>query len=103
MSCVFTYNLMTGGSAMGDPLRLSRSIPRVLLGAIAIFGCSRRAPAADAHADHATPSVGAAGASSVNDVSIPAGANAVAERLAKSPRHGEFVTIRTGPSDSVRA
>jgi carboxymethylenebutenolidase len=27
----------------------------------------------------------------------------VAERLARSPRHGEYVTIRTGPSDSVRA
>jgi len=35
--------------------------------------------------------------------SIPAGASTVADRLAKSPRHGEFVMIRTGPSDSVRA
>jgi carboxymethylenebutenolidase len=36
-------------------------------------------------------------------LSIPAGASTVAERLAKSPRHGEFVMIRTGPSDSLRA
>jgi carboxymethylenebutenolidase len=88
---------------MDDPRRLSRSIAAFVLGTIAILGCSGRAPAIDAHADHATPSLGAVRASSANDASIPAGANAVAERLAKSPRHGEFVTIRTGPSDSVRA
>ena len=35
--------------------------------------------------------------------SIPASATTVADRLAKSPRHGEYVTVRTGPSDSVRA
>jgi carboxymethylenebutenolidase len=36
-------------------------------------------------------------------LSIPAGASTVAERLAKSPRHGEYVMIRTGTSDSVKA
>jgi carboxymethylenebutenolidase len=35
--------------------------------------------------------------------SIPASATTVAERLAKSPRHGEYAMIRTGPSDSARA
>ena len=34
---------------------------------------------------------------------LPAGATAVAQRLVTSPRHGEWVMIRTGPSDSVRA
>ena len=34
---------------------------------------------------------------------IPASAATVADRLAKSPRHGEYAMIRTGPSDSVRA
>lgn len=39
----------------------------------------------------------------IGDASLPAGAADVADRLAHSPRHGEYVTIRTGPSDSVRA
>jgi carboxymethylenebutenolidase len=38
-----------------------------------------------------------------SDANIPAGALDVATRLAKSPRHGEWVMIRTGPSDSVKA
>jgi carboxymethylenebutenolidase len=69
--------------------------------AIAVAGCSRTAPAPDAHADHAMTSSTAT--NSVDVASIPAGASAVAERLAKSPRHGEYAMIRTGPSDSVRA
>jgi carboxymethylenebutenolidase len=35
--------------------------------------------------------------------SLPAGAEEAMARLAASPRHGEWVTVRTGPSDSVRA
>ena len=66
-------------------------------------GCSRRASEADVHADHATTVASAAGGSGSDVASIPAGASSVAERLAKSPRHGEFMMIRTGPSDSVRA
>ena len=74
----------------------------ILIVATAVAGCSRRASEADAHADHAVTA--SASASSGSDVaSIPAGASTVANRLAKSPRHGEFVMIRTGPSDSVRA
>jgi carboxymethylenebutenolidase len=46
-------------------------------------------------------SAGMAGAQ--GDANIPAGSSAVAARLARSPRHGEYVMIRTGPSDSVRA
>jgi len=73
----------------------------VALVAMAVTGCSRRAPA-DAHADHEmTPSASNTGGTQV--LSIPAGASTVAERLAKSPRHGEYVMIRTGPSDSVKA
>jgi len=74
----------------------------ILVVATALTGCSRRASEADVHADHAvTASASASGGSDV--ASIPAGASTVADRLAKSPRHGEFVMIRTGPSDSVRA
>jgi carboxymethylenebutenolidase len=34
---------------------------------------------------------------------LPAGAGEARARLAASPRHGEWVTVRTGPADSVRA
>jgi carboxymethylenebutenolidase len=34
---------------------------------------------------------------------IPAGAADAVARLAASPRHGEWVTVRTGPADSVQA
>lgn len=34
---------------------------------------------------------------------LPAGAGEAAPRLARSPRHGEWAMIRTGPGDSVRA
>lgn len=49
---------------------------------------------------------GAAGAATPiaqQNLSIPAGANDVAARLASSPRHGEYQTIKTGPNDSVLA
>jgi carboxymethylenebutenolidase len=75
----------------------------VVVVAIAAAGCSRRGPEADAHADHAMTSSASAVGAGTQILSIPAGASTVAERLAKSPRHGEFVMIRTGPSDSVRA
>lgn len=39
----------------------------------------------------------------MGDGSMPAGAQESAARLAKSPRHGEYVMIRAGASDSVRA
>jgi len=79
-----------------------RSFPIAVVAAATAMGCSRRASEADVHADHAmTVTSGAGNGSDV--ASIPAGASSVTERLAKSPRHGEFVMIRTGPSDSVRA
>lgn len=34
---------------------------------------------------------------------IPAGATTVRERIDRSPRHGEWAVVRTGPNDSVRA
>ena len=66
------------------------------------MGCSHRAPEGDAHVGH--ESVSAGGANQAAQVpTIPAGSATVADRLAKSPRHGEWAVIRTGPSDSVRA
>jgi carboxymethylenebutenolidase len=72
------------------------------LATLVASGCSRRPPEADTHAAHeSSPSTVATQVANV--ASIPAGATTVADRLAKSPRHGEYVMIRTGPSDSVRA
>jgi carboxymethylenebutenolidase len=66
--------------------------------------CARNTPAGDVHAEHAATSVvAAAGVPAASDPSLPAGAVDVAARLARSPRHGEWAMIRTGPSDSVKA
>jgi carboxymethylenebutenolidase len=66
--------------------------------------CSRRVAESDVHAEHATASSSApVGTVMTSDASLPAGATDVASRLARSPRHGEWVMIRTGPSDSVKA
>jgi carboxymethylenebutenolidase len=46
---------------------------------------------------------GGANASLLAAPPTPAGAMNVQERLNTSPRHGEWVMIRTGPADSVRA
>ncbi len=48
---------------------------------------------------------GAAGAAAAvrQEPTLPPDAEGAEARLAASPRHGEWVTIRTGPADSVRA
>jgi carboxymethylenebutenolidase len=66
--------------------------------------CTRHADA-DEHAGH--DSAGSAVASTSRDADrqaagLPAGAADAASRLAKSPRHGEWVLVKVG-SDSVRA
>jgi carboxymethylenebutenolidase len=53
--------------------------------------------------DHPAPSAVSTTSTTSDDSSLPAGATTVAARLLSSPRHGEWVMIRTGPSDSVRA
>ncbi|MDQ6634206.1 MAG: dienelactone hydrolase family protein [Gemmatimonadota bacterium] len=66
--------------------------------------CPRTTPPADVHAEHVSAtSATATMAGELQDAAIPASSVGVAARLASSPRHGEYVTIRTGPSDSVRA
>lgn len=68
-----------------------------------VAACARRSAEADAHSGHAdASSTSVASRAGTSDVSIPAGAATVADRIAKSPRHGEYVMIKTGPSDSVR-
>ncbi|HYC49531.1 MAG TPA: dienelactone hydrolase family protein [Gemmatimonadaceae bacterium] len=60
------------------------------------------AAAADEHAGHdmSTPAVTSALAA---DTTIPASGVTAAERVAKSPRHGEWVAIKLGANDSVMA
>jgi carboxymethylenebutenolidase len=86
---------------------LRRSIPAASLAALAMLslaGCSRQRAESDVHAGHDVMSSSGPGAMAMaSDLSLPAGSADVAARIAKSPRHGEYVMIRTGPSDSVRA
>jgi Dienelactone hydrolase and related enzymes len=85
---------------------LYRSV-RSLAGATVIaaaVACARHTPEQDVHAEHAAmTAAGPAAAPAASDATLPAGALDVASRLARSPRHGEWATIRTGPSDSVKA
>ena len=66
--------------------------------------CSAR-QAASEH-DHAMPGMSTASGGEMagkQNLSLPASSAAAAQRLATSPRHGEWVMIKTGPTDSVRA
>lgn len=66
--------------------------------------CARNAPESDVHTEHTmTPPASPMTTVAASDAALPAGALDVAARLARSPRHGEWVMIRTGPSDSVKA
>ncbi|MEO6527133.1 MAG: dienelactone hydrolase family protein [Gemmatimonadaceae bacterium] len=77
----------------------------VALAAFASLACASRSAESESHAAHAATSMATTstmGGPAV-DIGLPAGAATVADRLAKSPRHGEYAMIKTGPSDSVRA
>jgi carboxymethylenebutenolidase len=65
--------------------------------------CAQHTPAADVHADHATVAAPSAARSGASDAALPAASTDVAQRLASSSRHGEYVMIATGRGDSVRA
>jgi carboxymethylenebutenolidase len=80
-----------------------RLVPIVIALVAATVGCARTAPETDMHAGHAMEASSSAMTSMHSDLALPAGSGDVADRLARSPRHGEYVMIRTGPSDSVRA
>lgn len=56
---------------------------------------------ADSHTDHVAPSPTVVSAS--NDPRLPPDAAGAPARLSASPRHGEWITIRTGGADSLRA
>ncbi|MBX6365636.1 MAG: dienelactone hydrolase family protein [Gemmatimonadetes bacterium] len=90
---------MTGPRTHRRALRL---IPLIA----AVAACARagaNAPA-DGHAGHAQPAPAAAAAVGPQQAGgLPAGAADAQARLAASPRHGEWVVVRTSPTDSVRA
>lgn len=77
--------------------------------AISFLGtaCSstRTVPATDSHAaaDHAAPAAADMNVSTPGNRGLPPDAAGALARLASSPRHGEWVTIRTGGGDSLRA
>lgn len=85
-------------------VQLSVRLFALLVSLAPLGGCARQTAEGDPHADHATaPAVGATRTGMASDASLPAGALDVAARLARSPRHGEWVMIRTGQFDSVKA
>lgn len=68
--------------------------------------CARNAGNASAH-DHdtmVTPAASASASAVPDDSTVAPGATSAAARLARSPRHGEWVTIKSGPQvgDSLR-
>lgn len=68
------------------------------------FSQVRTPRASDEHADHSDHVVsGTVARSSSQGTAIPAGATTAAQRIAASPRHGEWVAIKVGASDSVMA
>lgn len=69
-----------------------------------LAACARQSAEGDVHAEHAmAPPASPMTSALARDANLPAGALDVAARLATSSRHGEWVMIRTGPSDSVKA
>ena len=66
---------------------------------------NRVVPATDPHAaaDHAAPSYSSSSISAPDNRGLPPDASGALARLSSSPRHGEWVMIRTGNGDSLRA
>jgi carboxymethylenebutenolidase len=95
-------SMSTGPTLLPTRARRLRTAACLLGAAFVAIACSHQAAETDAHAGHEAASSNSA-ARTADVPSIPAGATTVAERLAKSPRHGEYKMIRTGPTDSVRA
>lgn len=88
-------------------MRLRTSRPLVALVSLVTLPLAACAHAGSTSDTVATPAPAGAAAVSTGAVvvtsGLPAGAEDAAARLASSPRHGEWITIATGPSDSVRA
>lgn len=72
------------------------------LAPLTLAACARSRPG-DEHAEHARPEPAAAARSEQGDRALPPSASTADARLASSPRHGEWVVVKTSPTDSVRA
>ena len=89
--------------------RASLVIVTLLVTALGVAACAQSGstsgpPPAPAPAVSASPvSTGIAAGAVVPTAGLPAGAEEAAARLTSSPRHGEWIMIASGPSDSVRA
>ena len=66
-------------------------------------GRVRPAAAADEHAGHDTDAAVTPASARQQDLSIPASGGTAADRIAKSPRHAEWVAIKVNATDSVMA
>ena len=86
-----------------SPLRAAVGLLVCSSSLFTLAACAQHAPSPDVHADHMSTAAAASTSSSPDDPSLPAGSAGVAQRLAGSPRHGEYVMVPTGPGDSVRA
>jgi carboxymethylenebutenolidase len=65
---------------------------------------NKMVPAADSHAgDHAVPASSATSVGISDNRGLPPDAAGALARLSSSPRHSEWVMIRTGDGDSLRA
>jgi len=73
---------------------------------LAALACTanKMVPTTDSHAgaDHASPSTSTTIAAASQMQGLPPDAAGALSRLGSSPRHGEWVTIRTGGGDSLR-
>jgi len=88
-------------------VRFRPLLPAAILSLAAATACARGAASAAGEHDHRTDPSASSGAASSTAVqgrgaALPAGANDAVQRLASSPRHAEWVMVRTG-GDSVRA
>ena len=68
-----------------------------------VLGRAPAASAADEHAGHDMPIASSPAHPVAADTTIPASGATAADRLSKSPRHGEWVAIKVGATDSVMA
>lgn len=68
-----------------------------------VLGRAPAASATDEHANHDAHAATVPAGALQQDTTIPASAATAADRLAKSPRHGEWVAIKVGATDSVMA
>ncbi|HKO14738.1 MAG TPA: dienelactone hydrolase family protein [Gemmatimonadaceae bacterium] len=90
---------------MSAPLRRARNAAVLALAAGVVLGCTARrlSPATHEHAMESPGSLAGSTPAVSQSRNLPAGSATVAQRLAASPRHGEWAMVGTGGGDSVRA